>query len=319
MHHLSGFETDHPGCISSLKVSKSHASNARSTSCTNNLNSNWISNGPVQAIDQSLGFIQSVFVKPDNVNILFAGSENGGLFKSIDGGATWKNKTDGLEIPGLGIQDIQCNPFNTLEMAAATGGIHSYGAGIIYSTDAGDTWLPSQINYTTSEWAPKIFRQIRFDPNVNHKIWAIDDLEDVYVSIDNGQNFNAILDHNNDPDLPPNLYFQHRFLHDLEIIPANLNHPKIVAIAAHDINSGDAGAYIRCSMDDGNSWTYITPEPYIERINLDWVTTSGNSSDELKAMYSVNRPMVKFSEISYDLSTLGGTYPSSSEKPSGKK
>jgi hypothetical protein len=85
------------------------------------------------------------------------------------------------------------------------------------------------------------------------------------------------------------------------------------------VNSGNAGAYIRCSMDDGNSWTYITPEPYIERINLDWVTTSGNSSDELKAMYSVNRPMVKFSEISYDLSTLGGTYPSSSEKPSGKK
>ena len=50
------------------------------------------------------GSIQSVAAHPTNANIIFAGAENGGIWRTTDGGATWTALTD--QYPSLAIGSL---------------------------------------------------------------------------------------------------------------------------------------------------------------------------------------------------------------------
>ena len=95
------------------------------------------------------------------------------------------------------------------------------------------------------------------------------------------------------PQVPINHIGQKRFLGDIEIIPTNTNHQKVIVVSANDDNAGNQGGFIQMTLDEGATLTYITPEPYIERINLDFAKVSGNAPDNFKALYVVNRPTIK--------------------------
>ncbi|MEA2175460.1 MAG: hypothetical protein QOD00_3052 [Blastocatellia bacterium] len=111
---------------------------------------NWTSMGPSTYAAPIMGRVTSVYVDPSNPDIAYAGSDEGGLFKTVNNGASWTNLTDYLHYPSLGITSIAVQPNTspaTIYIGTKNGGPGnsngvggSYGFGILKSTNGGVTW-----------------------------------------------------------------------------------------------------------------------------------------------------------------------------------
>ncbi|HTR82210.1 MAG TPA: T9SS type A sorting domain-containing protein [Bacteroidota bacterium] len=89
------------------------------------------------------GRVRSIVINPTNSSQIIIGSVSGGIWKSIDGGASWKPKSDSLDF--LAISSLLIDPTNSNIVYAGTGEGWTnldavYGGGIYKSTDFGDTW-----------------------------------------------------------------------------------------------------------------------------------------------------------------------------------
>ena len=109
---------------------------------------NWEAEGPFENSVgwEGVGRIQSIAVYEQNHQIVYIGSNTGGVFKSTDLGLSWTsifNDSD-KRITGLGVLDIIIHPTNPDIVLIATG-LNSplasrYGAGIYKTINGGDTW-----------------------------------------------------------------------------------------------------------------------------------------------------------------------------------
>jgi len=126
----------------------------------------WIEQGP-GGVDNAAGFprfrgqpwagaIQAVADHPFNANVLFAGAVNGGVWRSLDGGATWSTTTD--QFPSLAIGALAVSthdnagnlvtaatPPANLVVYAGTGQFSNFytggqNVGLMRSTNGGATW-----------------------------------------------------------------------------------------------------------------------------------------------------------------------------------
>ena len=93
----------------------------------------------------SSGRITAIAVDPTDAtgNTVYVGGAAGGVWKTTDGGTTWKSLTDAQ--PSLAVGSIAIDPNNHLTIYVGTGednfnGDAFYGAGILKSTDGGNTW-----------------------------------------------------------------------------------------------------------------------------------------------------------------------------------
>jgi photosystem II stability/assembly factor-like uncharacterized protein len=89
------------------------------------------------------GRVAAVAVDPTNNDVVYAGAAQGGVWKTPDGGNTWTPLTDTQA--SLAIGSITIDPENHLTIYVGTGepnnsGDSYYGAGILKSTDGGNTW-----------------------------------------------------------------------------------------------------------------------------------------------------------------------------------
>jgi len=89
---------------------------------------------------QLSGHVETIVVNPTNPNMLWIGADTGGIWKSTDGGVTWRAVNDFLE--SMIIPTMVINPANPTLLYAGTGARNSGvpGVGILRSTDSGDTW-----------------------------------------------------------------------------------------------------------------------------------------------------------------------------------
>ena len=127
--------------------------------------------------DAPTGSVGDIAVSESNPDIIYVGSGEGlhrpdlgvgdGMFKSIDGGKTWKH---------IGLGDVQqvgrviVHPSNA-DIVFVAGLGHPYGAnderGVFKSTDGGDTWKKVlYINHNTGAI------QVEFDPNNPNVLFA---------------------------------------------------------------------------------------------------------------------------------------------------
>ncbi len=101
----------------------------------------WTSRGP----ENIPGRITDLAVDPGNDDIVYAGTAEGGVFRTFDGGQNWTPLFD--EMPALAIGAVAIDPSDSNVIYAGTGevnpgggGIAFGGAGLFRSTDQGDTW-----------------------------------------------------------------------------------------------------------------------------------------------------------------------------------
>ena len=152
--------------------------------------------------DENTGAIQ-VSIDPNNSNIIYAdmwaarlgpwenGAWNGkesGLFKSTDGGTTWKKLTIGLPTTeqGLGRIGFCIAPSNSNRMYA-TVDAGKYG-GIYRSDDAGETW--ANINADERLWGRgSDFAEVKTDPKNEDIVYTADVV--VWKSINGGKTWDA--------------------------------------------------------------------------------------------------------------------------------
>jgi len=138
----------------------------KSTRQSSQYRANWNFVGP-SAVPYSYnkisgaGRINCITVHPSNSNILYVGAACGGIWKSIDGGATWNTTSDLLA--SISIADIVIDPSNPNIVYAATGDGYAsvvfggdffggtYSAGVVKSTDGGATWASSGLTYSQAQ------------------------------------------------------------------------------------------------------------------------------------------------------------------------
>lgn len=119
---------------------------------SNSIAGNWVSLGPslVNATGTNTGVngrLDFVRFDPANSNIMYTGSNTGGLWKSTNAGLTWNILTDHL--PFIGCYDLAISNSNSSKMYMATGTVGgagmAYDVSVIKSTDGGISWSTTGI------------------------------------------------------------------------------------------------------------------------------------------------------------------------------
>ena len=133
---------------------------------TRDVNDPWTSLGPNSNTSgyAGTGRVMSIGWHPTDDDIIYVGSAGGGLWKTTNGGTSWSPKTD--DIDAMGISAILVDPNNSNTIYIATGdcdGSDNYSIGVLKSTDGGDTWNTTGLNWSTSS-TRKIYNMV-FDPN----------------------------------------------------------------------------------------------------------------------------------------------------------
>ena len=198
-----------------------------------------------------------LIMEPGNPSVLYAGTwriqrtayslesggDGGGLWKSTDGGETWKNISSNKGLPkGIwGIVGVTVCPSNTDRIYAL---VENPGGGLFVSNDGGESWALqcSENNIRQRAW---YYSKVFVDPRNADMVYILN--VEFLKSIDGGKTFKRI----NTP---------HGDHHDLWIDPEDGNRMII---------GDDGGAQI--SFDGGNNWStyYNQPTAQIYRVSTD--------------------------------------------------
>ncbi|MCD4772071.1 MAG: PKD domain-containing protein, partial [Bacteroidales bacterium] len=96
-----------------------------------------------------IGRINVIALKPGDPQTIYIGAPSGGLWKTTDEGANWVTLTDNQ--PVLGVSAIAIHPTNTDIIYIGTGDNDhndNYSIGVLKSTDAGQTWNTTGLDWT---------------------------------------------------------------------------------------------------------------------------------------------------------------------------
>lgn len=166
---------------------------------------------------------------------MISGSREGGIWRSTDGGDTWKKLGGGLPTGLTGKIGLTVSPANPQRVWAI---VEAEPEGGVYrSDDGGDTWTRtnSENKLRQRAW---YYTHVRADPAEEHVVYALN--TSLYRSIDGGVTFTEI-------PVP------HGDVHDLWINPAD----KRVMIVADD-----GGAQV--SLNRGRTWSTYWNQPTAE-------------------------------------------------------
>ena len=83
--------------------------------------------------------ISAIEVAPANTKAVYVATENGGLFRTLDGGTQWSSNLSGPELPGVMITRIETNPSDAADVFIT---VANFGNSHVFrSKDAGSTWI----------------------------------------------------------------------------------------------------------------------------------------------------------------------------------
>lgn len=263
---------------------------------------------------QNQGFITSVYTHPSNPNIIFAGAQSGGIWKTIDNGQNWRCVTDHLRFPGLGISSIVGHPINTNILYATTGysslfGQH-FGIGILKSTDGGETWSTTSVSWS-AEWGGILTKLVMHptNPNIMYAVGqkAVFKTTDGWNTKENLAviGANAALFQSVDP------YYN---IVDAALLPSD---PETVIVCTSRAFPKTAKVYAFKQVGNIRQWADITPaNTYTDRYNIAVTKATGHNHKihlifrSYESAYpSINSPSTTEIRITDD---IGTNWPSTS-------
>ena len=189
---------------------------------------------------------------PGKPNLFYFGSAGGGIWKTVDGGDTYENISDGFFGGSIGSVSVSKSDPNVIYVGGGEvtlRGNVSSGYGVWKSVNAGRTWSFSGL--PKSRHIPRIV----IDPKNHDIVYAAvlgniyKPTEDrgVYKSVDGGQSWSRVLFSN-----------KHSGAVELVIDPSN---PRILYASTwrvnrtpYSFNSGGKGSALWKSVDQGKTW-----------------------------------------------------------------
>ncbi|MFS4447512.1 VPS10 domain-containing protein [Maribacter sp. 2307UL18-2] len=244
-------------------------------------------------INQNTGAVQVEF-DPNDPQILFAdlwehqegpwenakfSGPNSGLYKSIDGGSTWKKITQGLPTAedGLGRIGVAIAPSNSKKIYATVDAKEN--GGIYKSEDGGEQW--SLINADYRLWGRgSDFAEIKVHPK-NEDVLYVGNIAS-YKSMDGGKNWTSLKGAPGGDDY-----------HRIWINPLQ---PEIMLFAA------DQGAVV--TVNSGNTWSswYNQPTAQLYHVSTDnqfpyWVYGGQQESGAIAVASRSNGGQISFREF----------------------
>src|SRR5262245_46368790 len=196
------------------------------------------------------GRIDALAVSPADPKIVLAGGESGGIWRSEDGGATFKPVTD--DQVDLNIGTIVFSKSNPEVVYAGMGNLLYLGTGMLKSVDSGLTW--NRVSNGTLP-APGNARSLLVDPgDPNHLFAGLYSYTvtstnqrfagGIFVSTDGAVSWRNLL-----PGLPTDLVF-------------DPNDSKILYAAMPRVDRTGMSPGIYKSTDQGQTWARVLASPY---------------------------------------------------------
>ncbi|MEL7534174.1 MAG: hypothetical protein AAFN10_22915, partial [Bacteroidota bacterium] len=248
-----------------------------SSMATNNTicdqNGQWTQEQSAVYDKQVSGIVTAIYAPPGQTysdtippQIILAGSNTGGVWKTTNGGTTWANTSDPLRMSALGVNDIEGDPHVSGRVYMATGNTGSfmprYGNGVYWSDDMGDTWHHVDLG-NLSTFDPVALRVVVHpDPNSISgqptPVYVLSGTK-IYESLDGFASFASF-------DFNLFSLAWETTLFDLEIIPSTVNSPAVFYVsskASASLNSKDSKIWRRygnAPIGSPSSWIDITPE-----------------------------------------------------------
>ncbi|WP_299337937.1 glycosyl hydrolase [uncultured Psychroserpens sp.] len=193
---------------------------------------------------------------PNKPNLYYFGSTGGGIWKTLDGGRSWDNISDGFFGGSIGAITVSKSDPNVMYVGGGEKTVRgnvSSGYGIWKSVDAGKTWMSAGLK--NSRHVPRI----AVDPTDHNIVYAgvLGNIykptqeRGVYKSTDGGKTWKKTLFSN-----------EHAGVVDLIIDPTN---PRILYASTwrvqrtpYSLSSGGEGSALWKSTDKGETWTKIS-------------------------------------------------------------
>jgi len=175
---------------------------------------------------------------------LIDGGKNGGIYKTVDGGDTWKKLAGGLPNGLLGKIGISVSKANSNKVYALIQAEKESAGGVYVSNNAGKNWSKVNSNHKLRQrgW---YYSHITSDPTDENTVYASN--TGLYRSTDGGRTFDRIRAPHGDD-------------HGVWVNP---NNPKIM------INCNDGGADV--TLNGGKTWSTQLNQPTAEfyRVTVD--------------------------------------------------
>ncbi|MFM6975234.1 MAG: VPS10 domain-containing protein [Sphingobacteriaceae bacterium] len=217
------------------------------------------------------GRVTTVAVVEGNTDVMYIGGASGGVWKSENGGATWKSVFDANPTINIGSIAIQQNNPNVVWVGTGEGNPRNsmnLGQGIYKSLDGGRTWKCMGLEKTVA------IHRILIDPQHPNTVYAgvmgnpfADHAErGVFKSTDGGETWSKILFTNTKSGVG-----------DMVMDPSNPNKLLVNMWQMHrtsyDFKSGGPGSGFYMTLDGGKNWTKLDknngmPEGDLGRIGI---------------------------------------------------
>ena len=216
-----------------------------------------------------------------NPMLYYMGAAGGGVWKTADGGSTWKNISDGFFGGSIGAVEVAPSDPNIIYVGGGevtVRGNVSHGYGMWKSFDAGKTW--KQIGLKDSRHIPRI----RIHPSNPDVVFAAvlghlsgpNQERGVFRSKDGGESWEKVLFVNDEAGAV-----------DLIIDP---NNPRVLYASTwkvirtpHSLESGGEGSGVWKSTDGGDTWKEITKNSGMPKgtIGISGITVSPLDSNRV--------------------------------------
>ncbi|OQY27646.1 MAG: hypothetical protein B6244_09990 [Candidatus Cloacimonetes bacterium 4572_55] len=284
-------------------------------------------------INGGAGRLNCIAFDPGDSDIIWVGAASGGLWKSIDGGESWSTTTDHL--PVLGVSAILIHPTDSDIMYIGTGdgdGGSTYSVGVLKSTDGGETWELTGLNWEVFEgtlinklkmhpenpdiifaatndgifktldagetWEQKTsgnYKDLKVDPH-NHSIWFGARVSSgIYRTVDSGDTWSQLIQ-----GLPGGGYGRIA----LAICPST--EPAMIYALFASNSGGFYGVYR--SQDLGDTWTVRATSPNLLGWQADGSDSGGQGFYDLTIGVSPSDPNVVYvGGVNQWKSTNGGS------------